>query len=89
MEVVEHWVHSQNLMLHFHFLLNPCLLSFLTHCHCYKRERSGEEENLVLSNQCHSYIDNMSDEDESDTDTEGWSSSSDAGLSDFEDFDFE
>lgn len=59
-------------------------------CPCFKREKSGEEENLPLSDQCQQCIDNMSDDedDEEEMEVNLSLSSSEDGLSDIDEFYF-
>ena len=55
-------------------------------CHCFKREKSGEAENLSLSDHCQCYIDHMSSDEESLDDKS--STESEGELSEIEDLDF-
>ena len=55
-------------------------------CSCFKWEKSGEAENLSLSDQCQNYIDQISSEEESLDDLS--STESEGELSEIEDFDF-
>ena len=51
-----------------------------------KREKSGDSENLRLSDQCQNYIDQMSDDDEEESSDDWSSSESEAGFSEVGEF---
>ena len=55
-------------------------------CKCFKREKEGEEENLLLSTQFQDYLNELSSEEESSSEDENDNLTSDGDLSDF-DFD--